>query len=172
MNAADDRRHVMFAMRFETDVAQQHHFVITGHFLEGPQQIVTRIVEISREPLFISAHNAGWRSAKSFPVWIVAGPLNERSNGSFGCCPRRTIALGTHAGFHSSAGFHVALPVLQARHLPVPRTPQPCPICRGCLVNRRGHGHSPAPSGLHTRTHARFHVTGYESSDARTTPAE
>src|SRR4051812_6167007 len=39
VSSADDRRHVVFAVRFEFDVAQDDHFVITLDLLEGTSQI-------------------------------------------------------------------------------------------------------------------------------------
>src|SRR5262249_54745879 len=39
VNAADDRRYVVFAMRFEPDVAQQDDLVVAGDFFEGPLQV-------------------------------------------------------------------------------------------------------------------------------------
>jgi hypothetical protein len=35
VDAADDRRHVMFAVRLEADVAQHHDLVVTAGLLEG-----------------------------------------------------------------------------------------------------------------------------------------
>ncbi len=39
MGAADDRRHVMFAERFERDITQHHHFIVALDFFEGAAQI-------------------------------------------------------------------------------------------------------------------------------------
>ena len=36
VNAADDRRDMVLAMRFEPDIAQHHDLVVTAHFFEGP----------------------------------------------------------------------------------------------------------------------------------------
>jgi hypothetical protein len=41
---ADDRRHVVFAMRLERNVLEQHDFVIAAHFLEHARQVDCRVV--------------------------------------------------------------------------------------------------------------------------------
>jgi hypothetical protein len=35
MGVADNRRHVVLAKRFETNIAQHHHFIVTLDLLEG-----------------------------------------------------------------------------------------------------------------------------------------
>jgi hypothetical protein len=84
VDAADDRRHMMFAVRFELDVAQQHDLIVTSDFFEGSLQVFTRIFKITRKPFFISAYDATGCSEQSFAIRIVAGPTNESTHGIFG----------------------------------------------------------------------------------------
>ena len=42
MHPPDDRRHVMFAMQFEADVAQHHDLVVTAGLLERAFEVVAR----------------------------------------------------------------------------------------------------------------------------------
>src|SRR4051812_25444348 len=70
VNAADDWRDMMFAVRFEADVAQQHNFIVAPDLFERSFQIFTRIIEIACKPLLISAHDTGRRSEQSFAIGI------------------------------------------------------------------------------------------------------
>ena len=122
VHAADDRRHVVLAMRLETDVAQHHHLVVAAGLLEGPLEIVARIILVTGKPFLISAHDAPRRGQEPFPVWIVAGPTDERAHGALRflagrprgrgrACPR---AFRIHdfvhpfspAGHRTAMGFH------------------------------------------------------------------
>jgi hypothetical protein len=49
MNAADDRRDMVLAMGFESDIAQYHDLVVATHFFECPLQIFARIFKIARK---------------------------------------------------------------------------------------------------------------------------
>ena len=46
---------MVFAMAFESDVAENHHFVVAPNFLECALQIVTRIFKVAGKPFFIGA---------------------------------------------------------------------------------------------------------------------
>src|SRR6516162_300880 len=103
MHPADDRRHVMLAMRLETNIAQHHYFVVAAGFLEGSLEIIARIVVITGEPFLIGANDPRRRGEKSLAIGIVAGPANERAHGNFSfrarrppdaACRRRFVAFG------------------------------------------------------------------------------
>jgi hypothetical protein len=91
VDPADDRRHMMLAMRFELDVAQQHDLIVAPDLFEGSFQIFKWIFEITRKPFFISAHDMGGSSEQSFAIRTVAGPAKERAHGVFGGPARRPI---------------------------------------------------------------------------------
>ena len=74
MRAADDRRHVMLAVRFELDVSQHDHLVIAGHFLKGAAQILAGIDGIAREPFTVCLNDAARRIEQPFASWIIARP--------------------------------------------------------------------------------------------------
>jgi hypothetical protein len=59
MGAPEDWRHVVLAMGDETDIAQQHHLVISGNFLEGSLKQFLRVLTVAGEPLLIGADDAG-----------------------------------------------------------------------------------------------------------------
>jgi hypothetical protein len=59
--ATDDWRHVVLAVTFEFNVAQHHHLVVTGHFLEGAAQVLARIDLVAAEPIFIGFDDAPGR---------------------------------------------------------------------------------------------------------------
>src|SRR5262249_7429117 len=57
--------------------------------LEGALEVFARVLEIARKPLFIGIDHACRRSDQAFPVGIVAGPSDQRSDGIFGLRARR-----------------------------------------------------------------------------------
>jgi hypothetical protein len=82
VNTADDRRHVVLAMRFEPDVAQQNNLIVAGGFFKGPLQILARILEITRKPLFVCTSNASGCSDEPFAIGIIARPPRTASSAS------------------------------------------------------------------------------------------
>ena len=46
---ADDRRHVVLAVRLELDVAQHDHLVVAGHLLERAAQVVAGVDGVARD---------------------------------------------------------------------------------------------------------------------------
>ena len=84
MRDTDNRRHVMFAVRFERNIAQDDQFVIAFDFLEGALQELDRILGIPPEPVFVSKDDALWRIAQAFAFGIVARPAKECIDGLFG----------------------------------------------------------------------------------------
>jgi hypothetical protein len=64
---------MMLAVRREADVAQQHDLVVAADLLEGPLQVLARIIEIACEPLLVGARDAPWRSDQGFAIGIIAG---------------------------------------------------------------------------------------------------
>src|SRR3546814_10341611 len=54
---ADDRRHVVLAVGFKADVAQQHHLVVAFDFLEGALQEVEGVHGVAFEELLVGLHH-------------------------------------------------------------------------------------------------------------------
>ena len=105
MDAADDRRDVMLAMRGETDIAQQHNLVVARDLLEGAPQMLGGVLVVAGEPLLIGAHHPGRRLEQPFAAGVVASPTNEGLNRFFSLRTRGTIprrrpcrARGRHGG--------------------------------------------------------------------------
>ena len=90
MDLADDRHHVVLAMRFEADVAQHHDLVVALDLLEGPLQHVARILIVAGEEFLVGAHDAIGRADQTFAVGIVAGPADQRADRLFGFLARGT----------------------------------------------------------------------------------
>ncbi len=84
MRAADDRRHVVFAVRSEFDVAQHDHFVVAGHFFERAAQFLGRIVGVAGEPVFVGVDHAFGRVYQTFARRVVAGPAQQHAHGILG----------------------------------------------------------------------------------------
>src|SRR5690348_16649586 len=77
---ADDRRHVMLAMRLEGDVLQQHDLVISADLFEGAVEMYRRVLGV---PLGIFAPSAGdsaRRVEQPFAVGIVTRPADQRAD--------------------------------------------------------------------------------------------
>ena len=74
VGAADDRFHVMLAVRLETDIAQQHHLVVTLDLFEGALQQHHRIDRVALEVFIVGARHPFRRAGQAFAGWIVAGP--------------------------------------------------------------------------------------------------
>ncbi len=76
--AADDRRHVMFAVALETDAAQHDHLVIAFDLLEGLLQDRLGVLVVAAEILFERARHAGRRFLQAIARRVVAGPADDR----------------------------------------------------------------------------------------------
>src|SRR5262249_57999801 len=87
MRLADERDHVMFAMRMQLDIAQHYDVVITGDLVEGAGQHVEWALVVASEELVIGANDALWRLAQAFASRIVAGIGDQRADGFFGFHP-------------------------------------------------------------------------------------
>src|SRR4029077_19659077 len=97
-------------------------------FLEGALKIFARVFEIAGKPLFVGADHTGRRTAKSFPVRVVPGPLDERPDGGLGRCPRRPFVLAARTFCQATTGFHAELPASSTAIVKrIPRLPRVCP---------------------------------------------
>ena len=72
MHTSDDRRHVVLAVGFKSDISQQHDLVVPTHLFEGSLQVLLWVLEISRKPLFVGTHNASGSSDQSFAIGVIA----------------------------------------------------------------------------------------------------
>ena len=93
MGATDDRQHVVFAVRDETDVLQDHQFVITADLFEGALQIFARVGMIALKQLAIGFGHALWRVQQAFAVGIVARPADQGTDGGFGLFLRDALGM-------------------------------------------------------------------------------
>jgi hypothetical protein len=93
VNAADDWRDMMFAVRLEANVPQQYDFVVARHLFEGALQVLARIVEIPGKPFLIGADDAGGRAAKTFSLGIVASLADQGPHRIFRLAPGRSALL-------------------------------------------------------------------------------
>ena len=75
---ADDRRHVVLAVRLERDVLQQHDLVIAADFLEGAAKMLRGIFLIAARIFPPRARDAPRRIEQAFAVGVVAGPADQR----------------------------------------------------------------------------------------------
>ena len=87
MRAADDGRHMMFAVRGEVNVAQEHHFPIPAGLREHAAEDGGGVFLVPFEPFLIRLHNARRCLDQTLAARIVAGPPNE--------CPHGCLRGGT-----------------------------------------------------------------------------
>jgi hypothetical protein len=78
---ADDRCHVVFAVRLERDVLEQDHLVISAHFLEHARQVDGRIVAITLAIFLPRAGHAARSIDQPFACRIIAGPFDQGAYG-------------------------------------------------------------------------------------------
>src|SRR5262245_53722541 len=101
---ADDRRHVMLAVRLEADVAQHDHLVVALDLAERAPQELDGIIVVAAEPVFVGAHDAARGTEEPLALGVVADPLEQRAYGRFGFAARGfALFLGRGS---SSAGRH------------------------------------------------------------------
>jgi len=84
MDLADDRRHVVLAVRFEAYVAQHDHLVVAVDLVERAAQKLDGILTIAAEPVLERARNARRGSFESLAVGVVANPQEQRADCGFG----------------------------------------------------------------------------------------
>ena len=80
MRAPDNWRHMVLAVRAETDVAQENHFTIPAGLREGPIEDVSRVFAIPLKPLLVSAQDATGGFAEPLALRVVACPTNKSPN--------------------------------------------------------------------------------------------
>ena len=102
---ADDRRHMMLAMRLERDVLQQHDLVIAADLLEGPGEVDRRVLGIAAGIFAPGPRHALRRVEQAFAVGVVAGPADQVRTASADLAG--DVDLGR--GFDQVAVFGVAM---------------------------------------------------------------
>ena len=75
-----DRGHMVFAMRLERDIFQQHDFIVTAHFLKGSRKVNAWIFIIALAIFAPGAGNALRRILESLAVGIVSSPADQVAN--------------------------------------------------------------------------------------------
>ena len=98
VRAADDRRHVVFAMALELDVAQHDEFVVALDFLEGARQVLLGIQRVAAEPVLVGLDHALGRVEQAFARGVLAGPAQQRAHGLFGLGAGNIVAGVAHRG--------------------------------------------------------------------------
>jgi len=84
MGFADYWCHVVFAMRFESNIPQDDHFVVALDFFERAFEVSYRVLLVAAKPILIGSCNPLWRVSKAFTTWILTGPKQQCMNSLFG----------------------------------------------------------------------------------------
>src|SRR3546814_9055767 len=77
MGHADDRCHVVFAMRLEGDVLQKDNFIIAAHLLECPAEMMSGFFAISLAIFFPGTSDTLGCVEQPFAGGIVSRPANR-----------------------------------------------------------------------------------------------
>src|SRR3546814_16818443 len=77
MGHADDRCHVVFAMRLEGDVLQKDNFIIAAHLLECPAEMMSGFFAISLAIFFPGTSDTLGCVEQSFAGGIVSRPARS-----------------------------------------------------------------------------------------------
>ena len=93
MRLADERHHVVLAVRVERDVAHQHEIVIGADLAEGAVEHVGRQLAISAVKLVVGVDDAPRRVEQAFAVGIVARIGDQRPHRG-----QRVLARGLGRG--------------------------------------------------------------------------
>ena len=109
VGAADDRRHVVLAVRFELDVAQHDHLVVAAGLLERAAQVVARVDRVAGKPVGVGVDDALRRIEQAFASRVFAGPAQQRADGVLGCGPADVVASGDPWGGSVGAAFMSSL---------------------------------------------------------------
>ena len=108
VRAPDDRRHVVFAVRLETDITQHDHLVVTVDFLESALQVLDRILLVAAEPVLVGRHDALRRVQQAFPARVIARPEQQGPDGFFGLLAARLARFSGLLVFFGQGGVLVA----------------------------------------------------------------
>ncbi|VTZ59980.1 conserved hypothetical protein [Sinorhizobium medicae] len=92
MGLADNRHHMVLAMRIERDVLFEHDIIVAGDFLEGSAEHVFRREIVAAENFPICLGDTRGRVLQAFSCRIFARPAQQYTNGFFGFLLRRTTA--------------------------------------------------------------------------------
>src|SRR5690606_26769395 len=81
---ADDRRHVVLAVRLELDVAQHDHLVVAGDLLEGAGEVLVRIQGVAAEPVAVGTGDPRRGVQQALARGVLAGPAQQGADGILG----------------------------------------------------------------------------------------
>jgi len=95
---------VVFAVRFEFDVAQHDQLVVTLDFLEGARQVFARVDAVAAEPVAVGFGDPARGIEQAFARRVFAGPAQQGADGILG------LVLGDGLG-HGNGSSNVA-PIL------------------------------------------------------------
>jgi hypothetical protein len=88
VDLAEERHHVVFAMRIESYVLHQHEIVITSSLGKRAIKHLGRRLTVSLLDFTERVDHPLGRIAQSFTVRVVADKRNKRANGGFGLLAR------------------------------------------------------------------------------------
>ena len=95
VRGADERHHVMFAVRVKRNVAHQHHVVVAAGLRERAVEDFVGAVAIAAEQFLIGRHDPARRIEQALAGRIVAGIGDQGFDGGFGFLTRRTDQVRT-----------------------------------------------------------------------------
>lgn len=77
---ANNRRHMMFAMRFKRDITEYDHLVVAFDLFEGAFKVLDRVFAVAAKPVFISPRDAFGCIDEPFATGVLASPQQQSAN--------------------------------------------------------------------------------------------
>src|SRR5690606_33744333 len=106
MRLADDRHHMVLAMRMERDVLYEDEIVIAADFLENRTEDFFRAFRIACEQFLISLCHTLRRSQNAFALRVVSSPKQKRAYRRYRIGLRRLAMQKSYIGLLvRQAGF-------------------------------------------------------------------
>jgi len=101
---ADYRRHVVFAVRFESNIAQDDQFIVAFDFFECSLQELDGILAIAPEPVLVSQGDTLRRIEQAFTLRIITSPAQEYFYSLFSLLSAWAFGWGDIIGFACQFG--------------------------------------------------------------------
>ncbi len=93
VRAADDRHHVVLAVRIEGDVAHHDHVVEGADLAEGTVEHLVGVFLVAAEELFVGSDHSLGRILEALAVRVFADPRQKRADRGLGLLARRPACV-------------------------------------------------------------------------------
>jgi len=78
---ADDRRHVMLAVRLKRDILEQDDLVVAADLMKYPGEVDRGVFPVTLAIFLPGPADARWHIEQSFAIRVITRPADQRANG-------------------------------------------------------------------------------------------